>query len=48
MAKGNPAAKVNPKMAKYTKPGCAYCPPTVQACRQGEEERRGPGNTKAR
>jgi uncharacterized metal-binding protein len=28
---------------KYTEPGCAYCPPTVQACRQGESEDRGPG-----
>ncbi len=28
---------------KYTEPGCAYCPPTVRACRQGESEDRGPG-----
>ena len=27
----------------YTDPGCAYCPPTVRACRQGESEARGPG-----
>ena len=28
---------------KYEDPGCAYCPPRVEACRQGESERRGPG-----
>ncbi len=28
---------------KYTDPGCAYCPPTVRACIQGEDEERGPG-----
>jgi len=27
----------------YTDPGCAYCPATVRACRQGEAETRGPG-----
>ena len=27
----------------YRDPGCAYCPPTVRACRQGETEERGPG-----
>ncbi|HXH11788.1 MAG TPA: DUF1847 domain-containing protein [Alphaproteobacteria bacterium] len=27
----------------YEHPGCAYCPPTVRACRQGESETRGPG-----
>ncbi|HEX9843706.1 MAG TPA: DUF1847 domain-containing protein [bacterium] len=27
----------------YEDPSCAYCPPTVRACRQGEGERRGPG-----
>jgi uncharacterized metal-binding protein len=27
----------------YTDPGCAYCPATVRACRQGESEARGPG-----
>ncbi|MDP6884822.1 MAG: DUF1847 domain-containing protein, partial [Rhodospirillales bacterium] len=27
----------------YDDPGCAYCPPTVRACRQGESEDRGPG-----
>ena len=28
---------------KYEDPACAYCPPTVRACRQGEEAERGPG-----
>ena len=28
---------------KYEDPSCAYCPPTVRACRQGEDEERGPG-----
>lgn len=27
----------------YENPGCAYCPPTVRACRQGQMEERGPG-----
>ena len=27
----------------YDEPGCAYCPDTVRACRQGESESRGPG-----
>ena len=27
----------------YETPGCAYCPPTVRACRQGESDTRGPG-----
>jgi uncharacterized metal-binding protein len=27
----------------YETPSCAYCPPTVRACRQGEGETRGPG-----
>ena len=27
----------------YETPGCAYCPPTVRACRHGESEQRGPG-----
>ena len=26
---------------KYEDPACAYCPPTVRACRQGEEAERG-------
>jgi uncharacterized metal-binding protein len=28
---------------KYEDPACAYCPPTVRACRQGESAQRGPG-----
>ena len=27
----------------YETPSCAYCPPTIRACRQGESETRGPG-----
>jgi len=27
----------------YENPGCAYCPPTVRACRQGDSDTRGPG-----
>ena len=26
----------------YETPGCAYCPSTVRACRQGDGEERGP------
>jgi len=29
--------------SKYHDPGCAYCPGTVRACRQGESAERGPG-----
>lgn len=29
--------------SKYSDPGCAYCPDTVRACRQGESDERGPG-----
>ncbi len=28
---------------KYQDPGCAYCPSTIRACRDGDEEVRGPG-----
>jgi uncharacterized metal-binding protein len=28
---------------RYDLPGCAYCPPSVRACRQGDSEARGPG-----
>ena len=28
---------------KYEDPACAYCPPDVRACRQGEADVRGPG-----
>jgi uncharacterized metal-binding protein len=27
----------------YDDPACAYCPPNVRACRQGESQARGPG-----
>src|SRR5574341_909374 len=27
----------------YESPGCAYCPPSVRACRHGESDTRGPG-----
>jgi uncharacterized metal-binding protein len=27
----------------YQTPSCAYCPPTLRACRQGEGDTRGPG-----
>lgn len=30
-------------MTTYETPGCAYCPGTVRACRQGEGDTRGPG-----
>jgi len=43
MTKLNADAKPNARASKYTDPGCAYCPPTVRACRQGEGEERGPG-----
>lgn len=43
MSKANEAAKPNPSAPRYTDPGCAYCPATVRACRQGEGEQRGPG-----
>jgi len=32
-----------PPESRYHDPGCAYCPPSVRACRQGESEARGPG-----
>lgn len=31
------------RASRYTEPGCAYCPSSVRACRQGEGEQRGPG-----
>ena len=43
MADDNPAARRNPRASRYSDPGCAYCPPDVRACRQGEQEARGPG-----
>lgn len=30
-------------MTQYDEPSCAYCPPTVRACRQGEADERAPG-----
>jgi uncharacterized metal-binding protein len=35
--------KTDKNEPKYTDPGCAYCPTTVHACGQGEEDERGPG-----
>jgi len=32
----------------YQDPACAYCPPSVRACRQGEAAERGPGFCPAR
>jgi uncharacterized metal-binding protein len=29
-------------IADYETPGCAYCPSTVRACREGEGDERGP------
>ena len=40
-AQGDTMTTGKPKA--YQDPGCAYCPPTVRACRQGEDETRGPG-----
>ncbi len=31
------------KKQRYQDPSCAYCPPKVRACRQGEDRERGPG-----
>jgi uncharacterized metal-binding protein len=43
MASGNPKAKKNPRVGKYQDPGCAYCPPSVRACRRSESDSAGPG-----
>jgi len=43
MAKRNPPAAKNPRTSKYSEPGCAYCPPSVRACRDAQQDRRGPG-----
>ena len=43
MTTKNPTARKKVFSSKYTDPGCAYCPPTVRACRDGEGEERGPG-----
>ena len=39
----NPKAAKNPENGHYQDPSCAYCPPSVRACRQGEDRQRGPG-----
>lgn len=31
------------RTSRYSIPGCAYCPATVRACRQGQSTERGPG-----
>jgi uncharacterized metal-binding protein len=31
------------RVTEYQDPACAYCPPRVRACRQGEADARGPG-----
>jgi uncharacterized metal-binding protein len=42
MGRSNPEA--NPEArSRYSDAGCAYCPPDVRACRQGEGRARGPG-----
>jgi len=43
MTTKNPTAKKAVSDPKYSDPGCAYCPPTVRACRAGEDKERGPG-----
>ena len=43
MANSKTSADADSKAARYQQPGCAYCPTTVRACRQGEGETRGPG-----
>ncbi len=43
MATGKPKASQKPRKGPYEDPGCAYCPPTVRACREGEGDVRGPG-----
>ena len=39
----NPEAAPATRESRYQDPGCAYCPPSVRACRQGDGEARGPG-----
>lgn len=39
----NQKAVKRPSSRRYTDPSCAYCPPNVRACRQGEDKVRGPG-----
>lgn len=38
-----PQTGVERAMTTYQDPACAYCPPNVRACRQGEADARGPG-----
>lgn len=39
----NPVPVKGPRHRRYEDPSCAYCPPSVRACRQGEDRERGPG-----
>lgn len=44
MAPKTPRAKRKAaSRSRYTEPGCAYCPPSLRACREGEGDSRGPG-----
>ena len=43
MTTKNPTTKKAASDPKYTDPGCAYCPPDVRACLEGEDDERGPG-----
>ncbi len=43
MTAKNPKPMKNPEKRRCQDPSCAYCPPSVRACRQGEEKERGPG-----
>lgn len=48
MTAKNPKPVKNPEKRRYQDPSCAYCPPSVRACRQGEDKERGPGFCPAR
>jgi len=43
MTADNERAKKKRTEGNYDDPSCAYCPPVVRACRDGEDETRGPG-----
>jgi uncharacterized metal-binding protein len=43
MSTENPKPVKNPRKGRYEDPSCAYCPPSVRACRKGEDRDRGPG-----
>ncbi len=43
MSAQEPTTKRKPARSRYTEPGCAYCPPSVRVCRDGEGDTRGPG-----